>query len=339
MLLIVVGHSEMLLGVSRVDTIQAWQLVLNVVGRSAVPLFLLLAGEHLGPRLARDRVPGAAPSYVRHLAILYAAACLFYWITDLAKLARSRGLGAGIAAFVERQTADPVALLMHGPRQHLWFLVVLMAVVTAAGLVLPRVRVRSFVLGTAVLYGIGLALGPYRAHVDPGGHGWWLQLLLQAPLFFAIGLVFGLDREGRWRRRTALLLIAVGVVVHWLEVRWISATYGTWPFGLAMLAGTVLYGTGVGMLALMPGASRVERWIGHFALYVPIVYLIHLFFIEILRPRRGQFPEIAVRVMLPLLAIICSFASAALVARLWARLRRRQRAASMAVVSSIPAAP
>jgi surface polysaccharide O-acyltransferase-like enzyme len=327
MLVIIVGHSEILLGVSRVDTIQAWQLGLNIVSRAAVPLFLLLAGEHLGPRLARDRAPGAAPSYVRHLAILYAAACLFYWITDFAKLARSRGLGAGFSAFLERQAADPLALLMHGPRQHLWFLVVLMAVVVAAGVVLPRVRVRWFVLGTAVLYGIGLALGPYRAALDSAGHDWWLHLLLQAPLFFAIGLVFGLDREGRWRPSTGLALIAVGLIVHALEVWWISEAYGTWPFGLAMLIGTVLYGTGVGMLALTPGASRFERWVGRFARYVPLVYLCHVFFIEILRPRRGQFPEVLVRVALPILAIACSFAGAAIVARLWARVRRRQRGA------------
>ena len=91
------------------DRIQVWQLALNIVGRAAVPLFLLLAGEHLGPRLRATGRRAPRRSYVRHLAILYVAACLFYWIADLAKLARSRGLGAGLAAFVERQAADPLA--------------------------------------------------------------------------------------------------------------------------------------------------------------------------------------------------------------------------------------
>jgi hypothetical protein len=190
-----------------------------------------------------------------------------------------------------------------------------------------------------VLYGIGLAVGPYNPQPDPTGHGWWLQLLLQAPLFFAIGVVFGLDHGGRWRPWTAHTLIAVGVLVHWLEVRWISGTYGTWPFGLAMLIGTVLYGTGVGMLALTPGTSNIERRIGRFALYVPIVYLSHMFFLEILRPGRGAFPEGVVRVMLPLLAIVLSFASAMVVARLWARVRRRQRAASVEPPAAMPAVP
>ena len=307
------------------DHIQAWQLALNIVGRAAVPLFLLLAGEHLGPRLARDRVPGAALSYARHLAILYAAAWFFYWIADLAKLARSRGLGDGFAAFIERQAADPLGLLMHGPRQHLWFLVVLMAVVLTAGVALPRMRVRWFVLGTAVLYGIGLAIGPYGPALDPASHNWWVQLLLQAPLFFAIGLVFGLDRKGRWRPWMGFVLIAVGLGVHALEVRVIGETFGTSPFDLAMLIGTVLYATGVGMLALTPGASRVERWVGRLALYVPIVYLSHVFFIEILRPRRGQFPEAVIRVALPILAAVLSFASAAILARLLTRARRGRR--------------
>ena len=82
------------------------------------------------------------------------------------------------------------------------------------------------------------------------------------------------------------------------------------------------------MLALMPGASRFERWVGRLALYVPIVYLSHVFFIEILRPRRGQFPEAVVRVVLPILAAVLSFASAAILARLVTRARRGRRSAA-----------
>ena len=92
-----------------------------------------------------------------------------------------------------------------------------------------------------------------------------------------------------------------------------------------MLLGTVLYATGVGMLALTPGASRVERWVGRLALYVPIVYLSHVFFIEILRPRRGQFPEAVIRVVLPILAAVLSFASAASWRACWTRARRGRR--------------
>ena len=134
-------------------------------------------------------------------------------------------------------------------------------------------------------------------------------------------------------------LIGVGLAVHALEVRVIGETFGTSPFDLAMLMGTVLYATGVGMLALTPGASRFERWVGRLALYVPIVYLSHVFFIEILRPRRGQFPEAVIRVALPILAVVLSFASAAILARLLTRARRGRRRGPVDPLPSTPAAP
>jgi surface polysaccharide O-acyltransferase-like enzyme len=325
MLLIIFGHSELLLGKTEVGGIQALQLLLNIVSRAAVPLFLILAGEHLGPRLARERVPGAAWPYVRRLAVLYAIGCLFYWLTDFLKLARSRGLGPGIAGFLERQATDPIGLLMHGPRPHLWFLIVLMLVVIAAAVILEKARARWFILGTAALYGIALGLGPYSGQVQPDGYGWWYELLLQAPLFFAIGIVFGLEAQPRSRSTVAVGLIAVGLVAHALEVHWISQTYGTWPFRLAMLVGTVLYATGVAMFALSPGASRLSRWVGRFAPYVPAVYLTHIFFLETLRPPRDAFPEPLVRVLLPLLTTILAFGSAWFIYWFRHRLRRRRR--------------
>jgi surface polysaccharide O-acyltransferase-like enzyme len=325
MLVIILGHSELQLGKTAVGEIQALQLLLNIVSRAAVPLFLILAGEHLSPRLARDRVRGAAWPYVRRLAALYAFGCAFYWLTDFLKLVNSRGFGPGLQGFIERQAANPAALLMHGPRGHLWFLTVLMLVVVAAAVILPYVRVRWFVLGSAALYGVALAIGPYGGPVQLAGNGWWYEFLLQAPLFFSLGLVLGLERRARARATAAVGLIAVGLVVHALEVQWISQTYGTWPFRLGMLVGTVLYAAGVAMFALSPGANRFSRWVGRFAPYVPAAYLIHLFFLETLRPPRGAFPETIVRVVLPVITTILAFGSGWLAYRLQLHLRRRRR--------------
>jgi uncharacterized membrane protein len=95
MLVIILGHSELQLGDTAVGEIQVLQHLLNIVSRAAVPLFLILAGEHLGPRLERGRRSGVAWQYVRRLAVLYAIGCAFYWVTDFLKLARSRGIGPG----------------------------------------------------------------------------------------------------------------------------------------------------------------------------------------------------------------------------------------------------
>ena len=327
MLVIILGHSELQLGATDVGEIQALQLLLNIVSRAAVPLFLILAGEHLGPRLARDRA-GAAWPYVRRLAALYAIGCAFYWVTDVLKLVRSRGFGPGGQAFIERLGANPASILMHGPRGHLWFLTVLMLIVVAAAVIVPRVQARWFLCGTAALYGIGLAIGPYSGPVGLAGNDWWFEFLLQAPLFFGLGLAFGLERPPRARTATAIALIAVGLVVHGFEVAWINQTYGTWPFRLGMLVGTVVYSAGVAMLALSPGANGFSRWISRFSPYVPAAFIIHVFFLETLRPPRGVYPEALVRVLLPVVTTILAFGTGWLVYRVLLLLRRRRRHAA-----------
>jgi surface polysaccharide O-acyltransferase-like enzyme len=316
---VVLGHSELLLGVSPVDTIHTLQLLLNVVSRAAVPLFLILAGEHLGPRLAGGSGRGVASPYVRRLAILYVLSCLAYWLLDFARLVRSRGVTAGVDGFLARQGDNLLGLLMHGPRPHLWFLVFLILMVAIAAPILKRIRAVHFAFGTAILYGLGLSIGAYQPQPEAQGNTWWYQLLFQAPLFFAIGVVLGHEPQRRSRVTSAVGLIAVGLVIHTIEFVWITQAHGTAPGRLAMLGGTVIYATGVAMLALSPGATPMERRIGRLAPYVPAVYLSHIFFLETLRPPRGALPELLLRIGLPLAATILAFATA----WLWYWLRRR----------------
>jgi len=142
MLWIIVAHSELAIGFSRQPILQVLEMALNILVRAAVPLFFILAGEHLGPRLLRDRAPGTGPRYMRRLATLFVGASLLYWLLDLAKLARRQGLGPAFGTLLAQASQDPVQLLFSGARMHLWFLMALMIVVAAATLVLARSRVR-----------------------------------------------------------------------------------------------------------------------------------------------------------------------------------------------------
>jgi len=323
MLWIIVAHSELAIGFSGQPTLQV--LALSILVRAAVPLFFILAGEHLGPRLLRDRAPGTGPRYMRRLATLFVGASLLYWLLDLAKLARRQGLGSAVGTLLAQASQDPVQLLFSGARMHLWFLMALMIVVAAATLVLARSRVRIFVLVSAVLYGVGLAIGPYAGPlgIDPARN--WFVWLLQSPLFFALGVFFGLEQEHLPRRSTAVALVVAGLAVHTAEVLYLTSAYNAAPFRLAMLLGTVPYAAGVGLFAFEPRASRMDRWAARFGGYVPTVYLIHMVFIEILKPPRGRFPDLAVRVVLALLTIVLSFGTAAYLGRLLARGRRKRR--------------
>jgi surface polysaccharide O-acyltransferase-like enzyme len=325
MLVIILAHSEFLLGPTDHVVVQYVQLAMNVVGRSAVPFFLLLAGEHLGPRLLRNRAPGGVWPYVTRLAVMFVLASLFYWLVDLAKLVRAMGLAGGAAAFSTRILSDPGRLVLYGARQHLWFLVVLALVSIGAAALIARMRVRAVAALAAVLYGVGLAIGPYAPAIGVSRHLWWFEWLLQSPLFFCVGVVIGIDQ----RRRTttplaAAALLVGGLLIHSLEVYALSQRHGTSPFTLTMLVGTVSYASGTLLLALTPGATAFERFVARFAPYVPMVYLIHVFFVETLRPPRGRFPDLAVRIVLPVAATILSFGTAWVLQRHRPLSRRRR---------------
>ena len=344
MLIVIVAHSELALGRSDHPAVYGIQLFLNVVGRSAVPLFFLFAGEHIGPRLLRNRVPGAAWTYVRRLGLMFVVASVGYWLFDLARLVRSNGLGPGTAEIAARLAADPLKLLLYGARPHLWFLVVLILIVILAAPILARTRVRVFALGASVLYGIGLAIGPYATGVEAIPNHWWYEWALQSPIFFGLGVLFALEPQGKGWFGAAIGLMAAGLVTHAWEVYWLTTQHGASPFRLAMVIGTVTYVAGTAMLAFTPGATRPERFIARFAPYVPLVYLNHVFFVDLLRPPSGRYHDLVVRLGLPVAVTVMSFGSAGLLARFRHRLRGGRRTsvetdATDALAAATPTVP
>ncbi len=323
MLVVIIGHSELLLGHTADAHVAGFRWVFNVVSRFAVPLFFILAGEHLGPRLLRDQSLAAGRPYAGRLLKMLVVTSLVYWAADLAKLFRRRGFDA-FPTFVDRLLVDPLHLLLSGARPHLWFLTVLLVVVLASNLVLARRRVRTLVAGSVAAYALGLTLGPYAPVVGLSMGRMWVEWLLQAPLFFAAGVFFGLERRHPGRYALAVTLIAIGVALHAAEVYWLSTTYDISPARFSMLAGTVPYAIGVALLAFSPGSIRADRWAARYAGVVPLVYLGHMLVLELLLPPRGRFPDLAVRVLLPLLTMVLSF-GAAWILRRWLRRARRTR--------------
>lgn len=324
-LVVIIGHSELLLGHAAEGHVNSLRWALNVVSRFAVPLFFTMVGEHLGPRLLRDRRVLVGRSYAGRMARLLVAASVVYWLVDLAKIGRRHGFGA-VPILLDRHFSDPLHVALYGARWHFWFLTVLIVVVLGVSLVLARRRVRTLAAGSVLLYGLGLLFGPYAPVTGlPIGHT-WLQALLQAPLFFTVGLVLGLERRHPRRLALTWTLIVGGLVLHAAEVYWLSTTYDILPQHLPMLIGTVPYAIGVALLAFAPGSHRVDRWAARYSGSVPLVYLGHVLFLELLLPPPGQFPDLAVRVLLPLLTTLLSFAAAGAINR-WRRRGRRSRPA------------
>lgn len=331
MLVIILGHSEMAMGRAGDDGPSWIQLGFNVAGRIAVPLFLLLAGNHLGPKLMRDRgAQAVVRPYVRRLFGMFAGASILYWAWDAVRLIRRNGLAGGLAALVARDFSDPLVIVFQGARPHLWFLVALMMTVVLTALLINRSRIRTFVAVSVALYAAALAVGPYRDALGIGGPYMGLERYLQSPLFFAMGLLLSFEQlRARWSPMGPVLLL-VGLVVHALEAWWVSTTFGTDPFRLAVLVGTVPFAFGTGLIAVQPGARSIDRLFARAAGLVPAVYLNHMFFLELFRPPRDAFNLTVVRVALPALVVVTAFGSAWLAFRFRVWRRRRARAAETA---------
>ena len=324
-LVIIWAHCEVSLGHPG-NAYIAFGYGLNIVAHAAIPFFLFIAGNHLGARVAQHPEVTTVRPYVARLTRLFLIWSAVYFVHGALASERHPDL-ATFARHAQRLLADPVALVLHGTSLHLWFLVALVFSVLFCTVMLRRGRLRQLLMIAAVLYGMALVAGPYGAFVDPSHEMWRREAgFLQAPLFVALGIVLSRRRE-LLPPRAGWLLIGVGVVAQCLETL-AFARAGQNPFALGMLVGTVPLAAGIGVLALRPSASPVERRIAPLAALVPVVYLSHVIFLDLLRPQRHGMPALLFRILLPVAVALAAFGVAWLLRRLGRRWRGVSRLAT-----------
>jgi surface polysaccharide O-acyltransferase-like enzyme len=325
-LFVVLGHSEVAVGWLLDGWLFGLQTAMHAVGRVAVPLFLVFAGHHLGPRLMRARHVATTWHYERRMLGLFVLSSALYWLFDAAKLVRASGLH-GLYVFAARFITQPAAVAP--PRLHLWFLLSLMATVMFAAALLTRNRVRLFAGVSAVLFAASISLGAYAPMIGlPTAPALSvLGAFLEAPLFFALGLGLALLTPIPRQVGAGLALILAGLALSASELLWLQSYWHDRIFHVGLLAGTVPLAAGAGLLAVRPGATIVERWTAPIAAFVPVVYINHVLFLELLQPRPGQFPRALVRTLLPIGTAACAFAGAWAIARLRVRAGRGRRPA------------
>ena len=88
------------------------------------------------------------------------------------------------------------------------------------------------------------------------------------------------------------------------------------PFGVGVVAGTALCTVGVSLLAVRPGTTTLSRFLARFGSLTLIAYLVHVAFIDLLRPHRFAFDRPTWRLVFPLTVAILSFTFAAASLRL-----------------------
>ncbi|WP_122056001.1 acyltransferase [Vibrio sp. Evd11] len=280
-ILAIIGlHGQMALTYWQIDEVPWIGYVLNQAARFAVPLFFLISGYLIQPKLA------ASPwttfiNYSKPLLKVWLAWSIICLVMpfNLAKVEEFGYLGEreGYWGFL---MSTPFNSFLEGGLVHLWFIPALVCAVLIIAL-LVELKLNKLLLPIAIaLYGYGVLAGSYATLTG-----------LEAPFFTRNGPFFGtlmvtlgfLIRQNQWKVSStkALGLLALGMLIHFAEAAWLT----TFDVGFNMndfLFGTALWGMGVFMWLLANPNMGNYAWVRAISNRMLGIYVSHLLIIIIL---------------------------------------------------------
>ncbi|MEZ9128435.1 acyltransferase [Vibrio splendidus] len=280
-ILAIIGlHGQMALTYWQIDEVPWIGYVLNQTARFAVPLFFLISGYLIQPKLA------ASPwttfiNYSKPLLKVWLAWSIICLVMpfNLAKVEEFGYLGEreGYWGFL---MSTPLNSFLEGGLVHLWFIPALVYAVLIIAL-LVELKLNKLLLPIAIaLYGYGVLAGSYATLTG-----------LEAPFFTRNGPFFGtlmvtlgfLIRQNQWKVSStkALVLLALGMLIHFAEAAWLT----TFDVGFNMndfLFGTALWGMGVFMWLLANPNMGNYTWVRAISNRMLGIYVSHLLIIIVL---------------------------------------------------------
>ncbi len=280
-ILAVIGlHGQMALTYWQINEVPWIGYVLNQAARFAVPLFFLISGYLIQPKLT------ASPwttfiNYSKPLLkvwLVWSIICLVMPF-NLAKVEELGYLGErqGYWGFLMN---TPLNSFLEGGLVHLWFLPALMFAVLIIALMV-EMKLDKLLLPTAILlYVYGVLAGSYTSLTD-----------LSAPFFTRNGQFFStlmvtlgfLIRQHQWKVSStkALGFLAIGMFIHFAEAAWLT----NFDVGFNMndfLFGTTLWGVGVFMWLLANPNIGNYAWVRSISNRMLGIYVSHLLVIIVL---------------------------------------------------------
>ncbi|PMG53486.1 fucose 4-O-acetylase [Vibrio splendidus] len=280
-ILAIIGlHGQMALTYWQIDEVPWIGYVLNQAARFAVPLFFLISGYLIQPKLA------ASPwttfmNYSKPLLKVWLAWSIICLVMpfNLAKVEEFGYLGEreGYWGFL---MSTPLNSFLEGGLVHLWFIPALVCAVLIIALLI-ELKLNKLLLPIAIaLYGYGVLAGSYATLTG-----------LEAPFFTRNGPFFGtlmvtlgfLIRQNQWKVSStkALVLLALGMLIHFAEAAWLT----TFDVGFNMndfLFGTALWGMGVFMWLLANPNMGNYAWVRAISNRMLGIYVSHLLIIIVL---------------------------------------------------------
>ncbi|MFM2587736.1 acyltransferase [Vibrio sp. TBV020] len=267
-------HCQMFLTYWQVDGTPWFGYIFNQITRFAVPLFFLISGYLIQPKLITDPI-GTLKRYVSPLLRVF-----IVWSIICLAMPFNLGKVAEVGYLAERQgywgflAQTPLNTLFEGGLVHLWFIPALISAAVITALLAKWNKLTLLVPLAFAMYIYGVLAGSYQGLTE-----FWAPIFTRngpffSTLLFAIG--FTIRQKGiRTTTRQAFTLTLLGFAMHFTEAYLLNQHEQ--PFNANdFLFGTVLWGTGCFMWLLANPTLGEGRWLTKQSKYVLPLYVAHL---------------------------------------------------------------
>ncbi|RTZ17731.1 fucose 4-O-acetylase [Vibrio aquaticus] len=271
---IIAMHCQMFISYWQYDGTPWLGYVFNQATRFAVPLFFLISGYLIQPKLIVDPTTTLKQylSPLLKIFLVWSAICLAMpfnlgTVTEAGYLAERQGYWGYLA-----QT--PLNTLFEGGLVHLWFIPALMCAAAITALLSKLNKIDLLIPLAFTLYVYGVLAGSYQGLTE-----FWSPIFTRngpffSTLLFAIGFTIR-QKNIQATARQALTLALLGFAMHFAEALLLNQFEQ--PFNANdFLFGTVLWGTGCFMWLLAKPTLGENRWLTKQSKYVLPMYVAHL---------------------------------------------------------------
>lgn len=266
------------------------EILLNQSSRFAVPFFFVVSGYFFGIKERRNNLKTILPtiSTVKRLLLIFVAWSLIYLLPyDIGSIYEYGISGPFKVAYwnLINLSSDPIRLIFHGTKAHLWFLAGLIWAVLFTGTFRYLQLYRSIYIIAAILYILGL-LGQSYSDSPLGIHfnfdirnhvffstiffvtGYWLSSYQPKFSWFSLGVI----------------TFVFGAAIHFTEIYALWKLYGTDPYMHSYTIGTYCMGVGITLAALSNHRILNIDILAKTGKYVLGIYVIHYIFVDIVSP-------------------------------------------------------
>ncbi|MCG9751733.1 acyltransferase family protein [Vibrio brasiliensis] len=267
-------HCQMFLTYWQIDETPWFGYIFNQATRFAVPLFFLISGYLIQPKLVVK--PGE--TLQRYVSPLLRVFIVWSVISLLMPFNLATVMESGYLA--ERQgywgflAQTPLNSLLEGGLVHLWFIPALICAAAIAALLAKLDKLALFIPIGAMLYLYGVLTGSYQAITELPTPFFTRNGPFFSTLLFAIGFMIR-QRQLSITAKQALMLAGAGMVLHFFEA-W-QLTHVDQAFNANdYLFGTFIWGTGCFMWLLAKPEVGKGLWLTAQSRYVLPLYVAHL---------------------------------------------------------------